>query len=56
MKITNMQYIGKIPRGISYDYPYPSKVTFDNGNARIVHNCKDCKLLENLLAKINQKN
>jgi len=51
MKITNMQYIGKIPRGISYDYPYPSKVTFDNGNSRIVHNNKDCELLEKLIRK-----
>lgn len=28
---------------------FPAKVTFDNGNSRIVHNEKDCLLLEQLL-------
>jgi len=55
MKITNMQYIGKIPRGINFNYPYPSKVTFDNGNSRIVHSNKDCKLLEELIYKKTNK-
>jgi len=28
---------------------YPARVTFDNGNSRIVHNDEDCKLLEKLV-------
>jgi len=51
MKITNMVYIGKSVLVHGHNYPYPSKVTFDNGNSRIVHNNKDCELLEKLIRK-----
>lgn len=52
MKLTSMRYIGHIPHR---NYPYPARVTFDNGNSRIVHNDTDCKLLEKLLTKENIK-
>lgn len=34
---------------INPNYPFPSRVTFDNGNSRIIHNETDCKLLEELV-------
>ena len=49
MKLTSMRYIGHLPHRT---YPFPTLVTFDNGNSRVIHDEEDCKLLEQLLNKI----
>ena len=51
MKIISMVYVGIRPKELNKSYPFPTKVTFDNGNSRVVHNEKDCLLLEGIVYK-----